>query len=116
MKHFILGTAGHVDHGKSSLIKALTDVDTDRLPEEKERGLSIDLGFAPLLLENSKEDIQLGVVDVPGHHRFLRNMIAGVGGFDAALLVVDCCEGVKPQTEEHLKILQLFMVMRLQEK
>lgn len=108
MKHFILGTAGHVDHGKSSLIKALTNVDTDRLPEEKERGLSIDLGFAPLLLENSKEDIQLGVVDVPGHHRFLRNMIAGVGGFDAALLVVDCCEGVKPQTEEHLKILQLL--------
>lgn len=109
MKHFILGTAGHVDHGKSSLIEALTDVNTDRLPEEKERGLSIDLGFAPLYLEsNDWEPVHLGVVDVPGHHRFLRNMIAGVGGFDAALLVVDCCEGVKPQTKEHLKILELL--------
>lgn len=111
MKHFILGTAGHVDHGKSSLIKALTQVDTDRLPEEKARGLSIDLGFAPLLLEG-KPPVHLGVVDVPGHHRFLRNMIAGVGGFDAALLVVDCCEGVKPQTEEHLKILELLNTRR----
>ena len=109
MKHFILGTAGHVDHGKSSLIQALTDVNTDRLPEEKERGLSIDLGFAPLRLESEEgESVHLGVVDVPGHHRFLRNMIAGVGGFDAALLVVDCCEGVKPQTKEHLKILELL--------
>lgn len=107
MKHFILGTAGHVDHGKSTLIKALTSVDTDRLPEEKERGLSIDLGFAPLQLAG-KQPIQLGIVDVPGHQRFLRNMIAGVGGFDACLLVVDCLEGVKPQTREHLKILELL--------
>jgi len=112
VKHFILGTAGHVDHGKSSLIKVLTNVDTDRLPEEQARGLSIDLGFAPLHLsdptDQGREPLHLGVVDVPGHQRFLRNMIAGVGGFDAALLVVDCCEGVKPQTREHLKILELL--------
>jgi selenocysteine-specific elongation factor len=112
VKHFILGTAGHVDHGKSSLIKALTNVDTDRLPEEKERGLSIELGFAPLELEGSDGPIHLGVVDVPGHHKFLRNMIAGVGGFDAALLVVDCCEGVKPQTKEHLQILEMLQTGR----
>lgn len=115
MKHFILGTAGHVDHGKSSLIKALTDVNTDRLPEERERGLSIDLGFAPLPLEDPEgqgEALHLGVVDVPGHSKFLRNMIAGVGGFDAALLVVDCCEGVKPQTQEHLKILELLQTKK----
>ncbi len=107
MKHFLVGTAGHVDHGKSSLIGALTDVDTDRLPEEKERGLSIDLGFAPLSLSGT-EEIAVGIVDVPGHQKFLRNMIAGVGGFDAALLVVDAGEGVKPQTHEHLAILQLL--------
>mgnify|MGYP003708946989 FL=1 len=101
-----------MDHGKSSLIKALTDVDTDRLPEEKERGLSIDLGFAPLTLEGEGEPLHLGVVDVPGHHKFLRNMIAGVGGFDAALLVVDCCEGVKPQTTEHLQILEMLQIPR----
>jgi len=110
VKHFILGTAGHVDHGKSSLIKALTGVDTDRLPEEKARGLSIDLGFAPLALDGPRGAIRLGVVDVPGHHKFLRNMIAGVGGFDAALLVVDCCEGVKPQTLEHLQILEMLQI------
>jgi selenocysteine-specific elongation factor len=114
MKHFLLGTAGHVDHGKTSLIHALTQVDTDRLPEEKERGLSIDLGFAPLQLEgpSGQESIHLGVVDVPGHQRFLRNMIAGVGGFDAALLVVDPGEGVKPQTREHLAILDLLETPR----
>ena len=110
MKHFILGTAGHVDHGKSSLIEALTKINTDRLPEEKERGLSIDLGFAPLELvdESSQPVLQLGVVDVPGHQKFLRNMIAGVGGFDGALLIVDPNEGVKPQTREHLQILELL--------
>lgn len=112
MKHFLLGTAGHVDHGKTSLIHALTQVDTDRLPEEKERGLSIDLGFAPLKLEGSAGPIAVGVVDVPGHARFLRNMIAGVGGFDAALLVVDPGEGVKPQTREHLAILDLLETPR----
>lgn len=112
MKQFILGTAGHVDHGKSSLIRALTEVDTDRLPEEKERGLSIDLGFAPLRLSQNGDEIHLGVVDVPGHRRFLRNMIAGVGGFDGAVLVVDPQEGVKPQTREHLKILELLNTPR----
>ena len=114
MKHFLLGTAGHVDHGKTSLIHALTQVDTDRLPEEKERGLSIDLGFAPLDLPGPtpEENVAVGVVDVPGHARFLRNMIAGVGGFDAALLVVDPGEGVKPQTREHLAILDLLETPR----
>jgi selenocysteine-specific elongation factor len=114
VKHFLLGTAGHVDHGKTSLIHALTQIDTDRLPEEKERGLSIDLGFAPLQLEGppGHDSIALGVVDVPGHQRFLRNMIAGVGGFDAALLVVDPVEGVKPQTREHLAILDLLQTPR----
>lgn len=114
MKHFLLGTAGHVDHGKTSLIHALTQVDTDRLPEEKERGLSIDLGFAPLELAGPTpaESIAVGVVDVPGHQKFLRNMIAGVGGFDAALLVVDPGEGVKPQTREHLAILDLLETPR----
>ncbi len=115
MKHFLLGTAGHVDHGKTSLIRGLTQVDTDRLPEEKERGLSIDLGFAPLDLAGpgaADPHIAVGVVDVPGHQRFLRNMIAGVGGFDAALLVVDPGEGVKPQTREHLDILNLLQTPR----
>ena len=111
MKHFLVGTAGHVDHGKTSLIGALTQVDTDRLPEEKERGLSIDLGFAPLTLSGADE-IAIGIVDVPGHQKFLRNMIAGVGGFDAALLVVDAGEGVKPQTREHLEILTLLETPR----
>lgn len=114
MKHFLLGTAGHVDHGKTSLIHALTQVDTDRLPEEKERGLSIDLGFAPMFLPgpSPQESLAVGIVDVPGHHKFLRNMIAGVGGFDAALLVVDPAEGVKPQTLEHLQILHLLETSR----
>ena len=114
MKHFLVGTAGHVDHGKTSLIHALTQVDTDRLPEEKTRGLSIDLGFAPLELggESPEESLSLGVVDVPGHQKFLRNMIAGVGGYDAAILVIDPGEGVKPQTEEHLSILELLETPR----
>ncbi len=112
MKHFLLGTAGHVDHGKSTLIKALTDIDPDRLPEEKARGLSIDLGFAPLLLADSEgaSAVAVGVIDVPGHRRYLTNMIAGVGGLDAVMLVVDPTEGVKPQTREHLRILDLLGV------
>lgn len=105
MKHFIVGTAGHVDHGKSTLIKALTGVETDRLPEEQARGLSIDLGFAHLELPG---DISAGIVDVPGHERFLKNMLAGVGGYDAGLLVVDAQEGVMPQTREHVEILDLL--------
>ncbi|MCI0360780.1 MAG: selenocysteine-specific translation elongation factor [Planctomycetaceae bacterium] len=100
----ILGTAGHVDHGKTSLIRALTGIDTDRLPEEKRRGITIDLGFAHLSLG----DYRLGIVDVPGHERFIRNMLAGATGMDLAMLIVAADEGVKEQTREHLDILQLL--------
>ena len=100
----ILGTAGHIDHGKTSLIKALTGADTDRLPEEKKRGITIELGFAQLKLG----DYRLGIVDVPGHERFVRNMLAGATGVDLALLVVAADDSVKPQTEEHLEILRLL--------
>jgi selenocysteine-specific elongation factor len=100
----ILGTAGHIDHGKTSLVKALTGVDTDRLPEEKLRGITIDLGFAELTLG----DVRLGIVDVPGHERFVRNMLAGATGIDLALLVVAADDSVKPQTREHLEILRLL--------
>jgi selenocysteine-specific elongation factor len=99
---YVLGTAGHVDHGKTSLIRALTGIDTDRLPEEKARGVSIDLGFAHLSLPSGRV---LGVVDVPGHERFLKNMLAGVGGFDLVLLVIDAVESVMQQTREHMDIL-----------
>src|SRR5437660_5700752 len=105
MKQIVLGTAGHIDHGKTSLIKALTNIDTDRLKEEKERGITIDLGFAFL---NLTEDIQLGIVDVPGHERFLKNMLAGAGGIDLVVLVIAADEGVMPQTREHLEILQIL--------
>ena len=105
MKHFIIGTAGHVDHGKSALITALTGIDPDRLPEEKERGLTLDLGFANMKLPSG---IECGIVDVPGHERYLKNMLAGVGGYDFALLVVDAGEGVMAQTREHLEIMQLL--------
>ena len=105
MKHLIIGTAGHVDHGKSALIKALTGTDTDRLKEEKQRGISIDLGFAALSLG---KDIQAGIVDVPGHERFLKNMLAGTGGIDMAMLVIAADEGVMPQTREHLAMLNLY--------
>jgi selenocysteine-specific elongation factor len=101
----ILGTAGHVDHGKTALVKALTGVDTDRLAEEKRRGITIDLGFAPLTLDDGTV---LGVVDVPGHEAFVRNMLAGATGVDLALLVVAADEGVMPQTREHLAILDLL--------
>ena len=105
----IIATAGHIDHGKTSLVKALTGVDTDRLPEEKARGLSIDLGFAYLPLQDGQ---LLGFVDVPGHERFVRNMLAGVCAVDYALLVVAADDGVMPQTLEHLHILGLLNVMR----
>lgn len=105
----ILGTAGHVDHGKTTLIKALTGIETDRLPEEKARGLSIDLGFAHLRLPSG---CVAGIVDVPGHERFLKNMLAGVGGYDLALLVVDAAEGVMPQTREHMEILGQLAIPR----
>ncbi len=101
-RHFILGTAGHVDHGKSALIKALTGVETDRLKEERDRGISIELGFAELPLGDG---VVLGVVDVPGHERFVKQMVAGAGGVDLAFLVVAADEGVMPQTVEHLEIL-----------
>lgn len=104
---FVIGTAGHVDHGKSVLVKALTGIDPDRLAEEKERGLTIDLGFAWLTLPRGRE---VSIVDVPGHERFVKNMLAGVGGIDLALLIVAADEGVMPQTKEHLAILNLLEV------
>ncbi len=104
-----IGTAGHIDHGKSTLVKVLTGIDPDRLAEEKERGMTIDLGFAWLTLPNGRE---VSIVDVPGHEGFIKNMLAGVGGIDAALLVVAADEGVMPQTREHLAILDLLRVQR----
>lgn len=104
-----IGTAGHVDHGKSTLVKVLTGIDPDRLAEEKERGMTIDLGFAWLTLPDGRE---VSIVDVPGHESFIKNMLAGVGGIDAALLVVAADEGVMPQTREHLAILDLLRVKR----
>ena len=109
MKHLILGTAGHIDHGKTSLVKALTGTNTDRLKEEKERGITIELGFAHLELPG---DLQFGIVDVPGHERFVRAMVAGVGGMDLVMLVIAADEGVMPQTREHLEICQLLGVKR----
>ena len=105
MKHVIIGTAGHVDHGKTVLIKALTGIDTDRLAEEKRRGITIDLGFAHL---DWPDGAQAGIVDVPGHEKFIKNMLAGAGGIDLALLVIGADEGVMPQTVEHLDILSLL--------
>src|SRR5512143_4067705 len=105
----IIGTAGHIDHGKTALIRALTGFDTDRLKEEKERGISIDLGFAHLELADGSS---AGIVDVPGHERFIRNMLAGAHGIDVVLLVVAADDGVMPQTEEHLELLHLLGVER----
>jgi selenocysteine-specific elongation factor len=113
-KNFILATAGHVDHGKSALVKALTGTDPDRLPEEKARGITIDLGFAELTLDRPNgEKFHIGIVDVPGHEDFVRNMIAGVGSIDLALLVVAADDGWMPQTEEHLQILEYLGVKRI---
>lgn len=106
MKKLILGTAGHIDHGKTALVQALTGIDTDRLPEEKQRGITIDLGFANLQLG----DLSFGVIDVPGHEGFIHNMLAGATGIDAVLLVVAADEGVMPQTREHVAILDLLDV------
>src|SRR5829696_8731964 len=100
-----VGTAGHIDHGKTWLVRALTGKDTDRLPEEKARGISIDLGYAPLDLPDGR---RLSVVDVPGHERFIHNMVAGASGIDLFLLVIDAAEGARPQTHEHLAILRLL--------
>ena len=104
-----MGTAGHIDHGKSTLITALTGIDPDRLAEEKRRGMTIDLGFAHMVLPSGRE---IGIVDVPGHARFMRNMLAGAHGLDAVLLVVAADEGVMPQTREHLEIVDLLEVGR----
>ncbi len=106
---FVIGTAGHIDHGKSVLIQALTGIDPDRLPEEKERGMTIDLGFAWMKLPSGQE---VGIVDVPGHERFVKNMLAGVGGIDLALLIVAADEGIMPQTREHLAILDLLDIRK----
>ena len=109
LRRFVIGTAGHIDHGKTALVKALTGVDTDRWEEEKRRGITIDLGFAPLRLG---DDVQASVVDVPGHEGFVRNMLAGATGIDVALLVIAADEGIMPQTEEHLAIVELLGVRR----
>src|ERR1700722_16783244 len=108
MKHVIVGTAGHIDHGKSALVQALTGTNPDRLEEEKRRGITIDLRFAFLDLGN----IRFGFVDVPGHERFVRNMLAGAGGIDLVLLVIAADEGVKPQTREHFDICRLLEIPR----
>src|SRR4029077_10444519 len=107
-KHIIVGTAGHIDHGKSSLVEALTGTHPDRLEEEKRRGITIDLGFAFLDLG----DVKIGFVDVPGHERFVRNMLAGAGGIDLVLLVVAADESIKPQTREHFDICRLLAIPR----
>lgn len=107
MQHVIIGTAGHVDHGKTQLIRALTGIETDRLQEEKKRGISIDLGYAYLTLPSGQ---RAGIVDVPGHERFIKNMLAGVSGIDLVLLVVAADEGIMPQTKEHFDILELLQV------
>src|SRR5579859_4042790 len=113
IRSLVIATAGHVDHGKTALVRALTGIDTDRLPEEKRRGITIDLGFASF--EAQAEDgstLRLSLIDVPGHARFVRNMLAGAGGIDAALLTIAADEGVMPQTEEHLAICALLGIRR----
>jgi selenocysteine-specific elongation factor len=113
MKSVIVGTAGHIDHGKTALVKALTGIDADRLEEEKRRGITIDIGFAHLELPlPSGEILRIGFVDVPGHERFVRNMLAGVGGIDLVLLVIAADESIKPQTREHFDICRLLSVRR----
>ena len=109
MPHVIVGTAGHIDHGKTALVKALTGIDADRLKEEKERGITIDIGFANLALD---EETLIGFVDVPGHERFIKNMLAGIGGIDIVVLVVAADESVMPQTREHLDICSLLRIGR----
>ena len=112
MKHVVVGTAGHIDHGKTALVKALTGIDTDRLPEEKARGITIDLGFAYIEEPAGPEGdgLTIEVVDVPGHERFVKNMLAGAGGIDLVVLVVAADESVMPQTREHFDICRLLRV------
>jgi len=107
VKQIILGTAGHIDHGKTSLIKAMTGIDTDRLKEEKERGITIELGFASLELPRGQH---LGIVDVPGHEKFIKNMVAGATGIDIVVMIIAAEEGVMPQTREHMEICTLLGV------
>src|SRR5712692_4912009 len=109
MKPIIIGTAGHIDHGKTALVRALTGTDTDRLEEEKRRGISIDIGFASL---RSGADLELGFGEVPGHERFIKNMLAGVGGIDLVLFVIAADESIKPQTREHFDICRLLNVSK----
>jgi selenocysteine-specific elongation factor len=104
-KFLVVGTAGHIDHGKTTLVKALTGIDTDRLKEEKRRGMTIDLGFAHLELPSGT---LLGIVDVPGHERFIKNMLAGAHGIDFVLFVIAADEGVMPQTQEHLAVCEIL--------
>ena len=113
VKSVIVGTAGHIDHGKTALVKALTGIDADRLEEEKRRGITIDIGFAHLELAlEDGEKLRLGFVDVPGHERFVRNMLAGVGGIDLVLLIIAADESIKPQTREHFDICRLLSIQR----
>src|SRR5213594_3687559 len=107
MPHVIVGTAGHIDHGKTALVKALTGIDADRLKEEKERGITIDIGFAHLTLDSTTT---IGFIDVPGHEKFIKNMLAGVGGIDMVMLVIAAEESVMPQTREHLDICSLLHI------
>ena len=107
MRRIIVGTAGHVDHGKTTLVKAITGINTDRWKEEQQRGLTIDLGFAPFTLPSGKK---AAIIDVPGHERFIKNMLAGVSSIDVVILVVAADEGVMPQTEEHLDIIDILQV------
>src|SRR6201988_461508 len=109
MKSIVVGTAGHIDHGKTALVKALTGIDADRLDEEKRRGITIDIGFAHLQLT---ADLRLGFGDFPGHEKFVRNMLAGVGGIDMVLFVIAADESIKPQTREHFDICRLLGIPR----
>jgi selenocysteine-specific elongation factor len=109
MRYVTLGTAGHIDHGKSALVEALTGINPDRLKEEKERGITIDLGFAFL---DISDDLRIGIVDVPGHERLIKNMLAGAGGIDIVMLVIAADEGIMPQTKEHLAICNLLRIKK----
>ena len=115
-RSIVVGTAGHIDHGKTALVRSLTGIDTDRLPEEKRRGITIDLGFASMdMALSGGSTLQVSFVDVPGHALFIRNMLAGAGCVPAVMLVIAADEGVKPQTREHLAICQLLGIMGPQE-
>ena len=105
MKNIVIGTAGHIDHGKTTLVKMLTNINTDTMKEEKERGMTIDLGFAPLYTPSG--DI-ISIIDVPGHEKFIKNMVAGANGIDFALFLIACDDGIMPQTIEHKEILKLL--------